>query len=139
MDRNAKRRQRYAEMPPEKKDGLLRRRREANAAKKKNMALAPSGPGPTARLSKRKRGADVQEAASPGIHTGVRVSAGSDQPCSAYRANVGTSQCPPPKQSSFADPANVTLGGHRASLPGSVSIELLFLCLVFRLSYNCLL
>ena len=32
MDRNAKRRKRYAEMPQEKKEDLLRRRREANAS-----------------------------------------------------------------------------------------------------------
>ncbi|XP_071918919.1 uncharacterized protein [Coffea arabica] len=41
MDRNATRRKKYAKMPPSKKMGLLQRRKENRAAKKKNAHLLP--------------------------------------------------------------------------------------------------
>ena len=84
MDRNAKRRKRYAEMPPErkkellrcqraasacryaqmpqeKKDDLLRRRREANASKKKNIPPSVSDSVPNSGISNRKRPASTPQ------------------------------------------------------------------------------
>ena len=39
MDRNARRRKRYAEMPEHEKADLLRRRPDANVAKKRRLSI----------------------------------------------------------------------------------------------------
>ena len=59
MDRNARRRKHYAEMPSAEKDALLQRRREAYAAKKMNLpnmacfSAAPTG-APTCKRNQKR-------------------------------------------------------------------------------------
>ena len=43
MDKNARHRKRYAEMPEHEKADLLRHRRDANAAKKKRLSVPDIG------------------------------------------------------------------------------------------------
>ena len=43
MDRNARRRKQYAEMPEHEKADRLRRRRDANSAKKRRLSLPANG------------------------------------------------------------------------------------------------
>ncbi|XP_027120568.1 uncharacterized protein [Coffea arabica] len=109
MDRNAKRRKRYAEMPQEKKEDLLRCRREANAARKKNVTLPPPFPGSETRLLKRRRATGVQQTASTTVGTVV---------CS----DASASQCPAPGQSDFVEQDRVAIDAHGlTSLADSIS------------------
>ncbi|CDP15131.1 unnamed protein product [Coffea canephora] len=94
-------------MPREQKEDLLRRRREANATRKKNKQLPASGPTSATRLLHRRCGTDVEQVTSP--HEGSPV-------C----PDAPNNQCPPPTQKNFVAPAKgAQYGNAVVSLPSS--------------------
>ena len=109
MDRNAKRRKRYAEMPQEKQEDLLRRRREGNAARKKNITLPSPVPGSGTRLLERRRATGVQQTTSTTVGTVVY-------------SDASASQCPAPGQRDSVEQDIIAIDAHGlASFADSIS------------------